>query len=59
MACAGIPRELVRRIAADADVPVFDSIAAPDHPVVRLADDTPTQDNQRLLIQAPLLCTLA
>ena len=63
VACAGIPPELVRRIAADADVPVFDGIASPDHPVVRLADqlgdDTPAQDNQRLLIQALLLCTLA
>ena len=62
VACAGIPPELVRRIAADADVPVFDGIAAPDHPVGRLADqlgdDTPALDNQRLLIQALLLCTL-
>ncbi len=63
VACAGMPPDLVRRIAADADVPVFDSITAPDHPVTRLADqlgdDTPAQDNQRLLIQALLLCTLA
>ena len=63
VACAGIPPELVRRIAADADVPVFDGISAPDHIVARLAeqlgDDTPTQDNQRLMIQALLLCTLA
>ena len=63
VACAGIPPELVRRIAADADVPVFDGIASPDHPVVRLADqlgdDTPAHDNRRLLIQALLLCTLA
>jgi ornithine carbamoyltransferase len=63
VACAGMPSELVRRIAADADVPVFDGIAAPDHPVVRLAEqlgeDTPAQDNQRLLLQALLLCTLA
>jgi len=63
VACAGMPPDLVRRIAADADVPVFDSIAAPDHPVFRLADQlgdkTSAQDNQRLLIQALLLCTLA
>ena len=63
VACAGIPSELVRRIAADADVPVFDGIAAPDHPVVRLADqlgdETSAHDNQRLLIQALLLRTLA
>ena len=63
VACAGIPPDLVRLIAADADVPVFDGIAAPDHPVVRLADqlgdETSAQDNQRLLIQALLLCTLA
>jgi len=70
VACAGIPSELVRRIAADADVPVFEVIAGPDHPVSRLADqlghytpadtpaDTPAQDNERLMIQALLLCTL-
>ena len=53
----------MRRIAADADVPVFDGIGAPDHPVARLADqlgdDTPAQDNQRLMIQALLLCALS
>jgi len=63
VACAGMPSDLVRRIAADAEVPVFDGIAAPDHPVTRLADqlgdDTPAHDNQRLVIQALLLCTLA
>jgi ornithine carbamoyltransferase len=63
VACAGIPSELVRRIAADADVPVFDGIAAPDHPITRLADQlgdaASVQDNQRLVIQALLLCTLA
>jgi ornithine carbamoyltransferase len=63
VACAGMPTDLVRRIAADADVPVFDGLAAPDHPVVRLADQlgdgTSPQDNQRLVIQAVLLCTLA
>jgi len=62
VACDGIPPELVRRIAADANVPVFDGIGAPDHVVVRLAhqlgDDTPARDNQRLMIQALLLCAL-
>ena len=63
VACAGFSSELVRRIAADADVPVFDGIAAPDHPVTRLADQlgdgAPAQDNKRLMIQALLLCTLS
>ena len=63
VACAGIPHELVRRIAAEADVPMFDGISAPDHLIARLAeqlgDDTPAHDNQRLMIQALLLCTLA
>jgi len=63
VACAGIAPELVRRIAAVADVPVFDGISAPDHTVARLAEqrgaDTPSHDNQRLMIQALLLCTLA
>ena len=63
VACVGIAPELVRRIAADADVPVFDGVSAPDHLVARLAeqlgDDTPAHDNQRLMIQALLLCTLA
>ena len=63
VACDGLPSELVRRIAASANVPVFDSIAGPDHVVARLADllgdNTSAQDNQRLMIQALLLCTLA
>ena len=63
IACDGLPCELVRRIAASANVPVFDSIAAPDHLIARLADrlgdNAAAQDNQRLVIQALLLCTLA
>lgn len=63
VACAGIPSELVRRIAADANVPVFDGIAAPDHPIIRLADqlgdNNSAQDNERLMIQALLLCALS
>ena len=63
VACVGLPSDLVHRIAADANVPVFDGIAAPDHPVARLADQlgngTPEQANQCLMIQALLLCTLA
>jgi len=63
VACTGMPSELVRRIAADADVPVFEDITASDHPLTRLADqlgdDTPAHDKQRLLIQALLICTLA
>ena len=63
VACAGMPSELVQRIADEADVPVFDGIADPNHPVTRLAgqlgDDNPAHDNERLIIQALLLCTLA
>ena len=63
VACAGIAPELVRQIAAGANVPVFDGISATDHIVIQLADqlgdDTPTHDNQRLMIQAVLLCALA
>ena len=62
VACAGLPSELVRRIAQVADVPVFDGVGGPDHPLTRLAGelggDAPAQDNQRLVIQAMLLCTL-
>jgi len=62
VACAGMPPELVRRIAADANVPVVDGIGAPDHIVTRLADqlgdDSPAHDNQRLMIQALLLYAL-
>jgi len=63
VACIGLPSDLVRRIAADAEVPVFDGIAAPDHPVARLAeqlgDGAPEQNDRCLLLQALLLCTLA
>jgi len=63
VACVGLPSDLARRIAADAEVPVFDGIAGPDHPVARLAeqlgDGAPEQNSRRLLMQALLLCTLA
>jgi ornithine carbamoyltransferase len=62
VACDGIPPDLVRQIAADANVPVFDGIGAAEHVRLRLADqlgdDTPAQDKQRLMIQALLLCAL-
>jgi ornithine carbamoyltransferase len=60
--CEGIAPTLVRRIAGDAGVPVFDAIAGAAHPTARLAadlgDGTPG-DNRRFVLQAVLLSTLA
>lgn len=60
--CVGMAPDLVRRIGADAGIPVFDGIASPRHPIARLAEllDTGTDDDRRcLVIQALLLNALA
>ena len=61
--CVGMEPDLVRRISADAGVPVFDGIASSSHPTARLADrldaGTALEDNRCLVIQAVLLSALA
>lgn len=61
--CEGISPTLVRRIAGDAGVPVFHSVAGADHPTAHLAADVggdgPPGDNRRFVLQAVLLSTLA
>lgn len=61
--CVGMTAGLVRRIAADAGVPVFEGIASPLHPTAPLAESldpgTAPDDNRCLVIQAVLLSALA
>ncbi len=56
--CEGIATPMVRRIGAEAGVPVFEGLASPRHPVARLAPQLAggSEDDRRcLLIQAVLL----
>ncbi len=61
--CEGIPPALVRRIAGDAGVPVFQGIADARHPTAhlasRLGNESSANDNRRFVLQAVLLSTLA
>jgi ornithine carbamoyltransferase len=60
--CVGMTPDLVRRIGAEAGVPVFERIASPRHPTARLAaqlDGDASDDARRcLVIQAVLLSAL-
>jgi len=60
--CDGVPPPLVRRIADEAGVPVYDSIASPHHPCSELVDrldgDAPLDDKRRFVLQALLLGSL-
>ena len=61
--CVGMAPDLVRRISAEAGVPVFGGIASSGHPTACLVDgldaDTAPEDNRCLVIQAALLSALA
>lgn len=59
--CQGLPPELVARIGAAAQVPVYDGIALPGHPTTRLVerlDAGGVADARSTLLQAVLLGTL-
>ncbi len=60
--CVGMAPDLVRRIGAEAGVPVFEHIASPHHPTAPLAaqlEGDGSDDAKRcLVIQAVLLCAL-
>jgi ornithine carbamoyltransferase len=61
--CQGVPPELVRQMAQDAGVPMYEGIATAQHPHAQLAekvgDGTPSDDDRRYVVQAMLLSTLA
>lgn len=61
--CECMTSELVRRVGAEAGIPVFDGMAAPEHPLAllvgRLDAATPLHTRRGLLIQAALLRALA
>lgn len=60
--CQGMTPGLVRQVGDYAGVPVYDGIAAPDHPIAQLssqlAGDEAPADKQRYLLQAVLLRTI-
>lgn len=60
--CLRMAPALVRRIGADAGMPVFEDMASPAHPIARLGDlldaDMPADDRRCLLIQAVLVSAL-
>lgn len=61
--CLGLSPKLIRRIGADAGVPVFADLASPGHPTARLTElldaDAPPDANRCLVIQAVLTIALA
>lgn len=62
IACEGLPAADVQRIRDDAGVPVYENVAADDHPTAALTDllgsEEPPEDRRRRVLQAVLL-TLA
>ena len=60
--CQGLAPALVRQLAHEAGVPVFDGLATASHPSARLvhdlAGDEPLQWKRRLIVQAVLLLEL-
>jgi len=56
------PADLLRRIRAAAGIPVYDGLAAANHPTARLANllggEVPIADRRRFVLQAVLLATI-
>jgi ornithine carbamoyltransferase len=61
--CQGMAAALVQQVSDAAGVPVFDGLASPAHPTVRLAEqlgaDAAPGDARRFVLQAVLLVSLA
>ncbi|HJV60748.1 MAG TPA: ornithine carbamoyltransferase [Albitalea sp.] len=61
--CQGMAPQLVRDIARDAGVPVYDGLGSAGHPMHQLAGmldgDASAADKQRILLQALLVSTIA
>jgi ornithine carbamoyltransferase len=57
--CHGLEGELVRRLAAEAGVPVYDGLASPGHATAALAEmlgaESSPADKRRFVVQAVLL----
>jgi len=61
--CQGIPPAVVRRLSAEAGIPVYDGIASSSGPLARatasLDNAIPLADQRRFLLQALLVSTMA
>jgi ornithine carbamoyltransferase len=57
--CNGLPVDVVQRLSAVVDVPLFERLASPSHPTARLADrlgsESSPGENRRCVLQAALL----
>ncbi len=60
--CQGLPADLVRQVAEEAGVPVYDGVACADHPTAALAEllggTRSPADNRHLVLQAALLSSI-
>lgn len=63
VACQGLPESVVQRLRQHTEVPLYDGVASPDHPVAQVADqlaEVPSlADRRRLVLQALLVKTIA
>jgi ornithine carbamoyltransferase len=60
--CQCMPKDLVQRLRLHVDVPVFDGLASPSHPIAHVAElldaETTLDDKRRFVLQAALLCAV-
>lgn len=63
--CQCMPTPLVQRLRQHVDVPVFDGLASPRHPIAHVAElldgdaEAAPDDKRRFVLQAVLLCAIA
>jgi ornithine carbamoyltransferase len=61
--CQSMPTPLVQRLRQHVDVPVFDGLASPSHPIAQVAElldaEGAPNDKRRFVLQAVLLCAIA
>jgi ornithine carbamoyltransferase len=61
--CQCMPADLVQRLRLHVDVPVFDGLASPTHPIARVAElldaEGALNDKRCFVLQAVLLCAVA
>jgi ornithine carbamoyltransferase len=61
--CQGLPADLVRQVADEAGVPVYDGVASTRHPTARLAESLggtrSLAENRQLVLQAALVSSIS
>lgn len=60
--CRGVERELVRKLAFYADIPVYHDLSSPRHPTARMSEQLDPSwsllDRRRFVLEAALLSTI-